>query len=152
MGNSFLDQETKEPKMSGGYKVLKFSANKTPDNFKNMVFSEYLRSLRFGNEYFKLVEPEPYFQVHHAYFSLLLSRPESLLKIAVLSDDYDVALGWSLTELDKLHYVYVKKDYRRAGIAKALISEPFTRFTHVTKMALVLWPSRFPNAKFNPYC
>lgn len=139
--------------MSGdSYKILKFAAIRLPDQYRNMLFSEFLRSLRFGNEYFKLIEAEPYFQVYHAYFSVLLSRPESLVKIAVLTDDPDVALGWSLSEFDKLHYVYVKKDFRRTGIGRALVSEPFTRFSHVTKIALSLWTSKFPSAKFNPFC
>lgn len=117
-----------------------------------MLFAEFLRSLRWGNEYFRLIDSEPYFQVYHAYFSVLLNRPEALVKIAVLSDDDDVALGWCLVEIDKVHYVYVKKDYRKIGIARTLISEPFSRFSHVTKTVLSLWPAKFPDAKFNPFC
>lgn len=138
--------------MADSYKILKYAAPKLPDQYRNMVFAEFLRSLRFGNEYFKLVDSESYFQVYHAYFSTLLNRPEALIKLAALSDDPDVILGWALIELDKVHYVYVKKDFRRKGIARALITEPFTRFTHVTKTALLLWPTKFSNAKFNPFC
>lgn len=134
------------------YKVLKFKGPDTPEQFRNMLFSEFLRSLRFGNEYFKLIDPEPYFQVYHAYFSALLARPESVVKIAVLSDDDDVALGWSLSEPDKLHYVYVKKDYRKIGIARSLVTEQFSRFSHLTRIGISLWTSKFPLSKFNPFC
>lgn len=141
------------------YKILKFKASETPLAFRNMIFGEFLRSLRFGNEYFKLIDAEPYFQVYHAYFSVLLNRPEALIKIAVLTDDDDVALGWSLTEPDKVHFVYVKKDYRHKPgnphnprIGSSLVSEPFSRFSHITKKAILLWPTKFPNAKFNPFC
>lgn len=137
---------------TASYKILKFHACKMPQSYRAMVFSEFLRSLRFGNEYFRLVDAEPYFHVYHAYFSVLLARPDAILQIAVLSDEHDTALGWSLTETDKLHYVYVKKDYRKLGIGRALVSEPFSRFTHVTKIGLSLWTSKAPNAKFNPFC
>lgn len=54
------------------------------------------------------------------------------VKIACLSDDHDQIVGYSVMKKDNLEFVYVKKDYRKQGVAKLLskgfktISEPFT--------------------------
>lgn len=56
----------------------------------------------------------------------------TVVKIACLSDDHDQIVGYSVMRKDNLEWVYVKKDYRKQGIARLLakgfktISEPFT--------------------------
>lgn len=42
------------------------------------------------------------------------------IRIACLSDDSDMLLGWALLIGDNLEFVYVKADYRRSGIGKLL--------------------------------
>lgn len=134
------------------YRIFTHKSPALPEQFRNMLIAEYLRSLRKGNEYLELIEPLAYFNVYDAYFKALLARPDSAVKLAALSDDPDVVLGWALVEPDKLHFVYVKKDYRRIGIAKSLVSEPFSRFSHLTKIGKALWDTKFPRAAFNPFC
>ena len=57
--------------------------------------------------------------------------------IAVLTDDYDVALGFSVSEGCKLHYVHVHKDMRKQGIARSLDSNfEVEVITHLTKMSM----------------
>lgn len=136
---------------AASYKVVKYSASELPLTYRNMVISKYLRSLRAGNDFFKLVVPEAFFSVHGPYFELLLLRPEAKIRLAVLSDDPDVALGWSLTEGPKLHYVWVGGIHRRQGIGSALIREDITVLTHITKFFFPIWHNKFPKAVFNPY-
>lgn len=55
----------------------------------------------------------------------LLARPESVLRVACLPDDSDAILGWAALSADEpptLHYVYVRKDARKQGIARLLLA------------------------------
>jgi GNAT superfamily N-acetyltransferase len=133
------------------YTVLTFPASQLPDNYRPMVFNKFLLSLRYSNDYFKLIEKNAYFKTYERFIGNLLHRDSAYLRLAVLSDDHDVVLGWALMEPECMHYVYVNRDYRRIGIAKALVKEPFKEFSHLTKIAMLLWSSKFPEAKFNPF-
>ena len=134
------------------YKVIKFKGAELPEQYKAMVYSKFLRSLRYGNDYFKLIDKDAYFEVYHNYFNSLLSRPEAIIKLAVLSDDTDVVLGWALVEPNILHYVYVNKDYRKTGIGTYLVSDPFSVITHLTTIGVSIWASKYSSnpAKPNP--
>jgi len=55
----------------------------------------------------------------------ILARPDSVLRVACLPDDSDAILGWSVISGDEphtLHYVYVRKDARKQGIARLLLA------------------------------
>jgi hypothetical protein len=132
------------------YTILKFKGTELPEQYHDLVFSKFLRSLRFGNKYFKLIDSDAYYKVYNAYFKTLIVRPEATISLAVLSDDHDVVLGWALQEPKKLHYVYVNKDGRRMKIATALV-EPFDVFTHLTMLGVAFWKNKHKKAKFNPF-
>ncbi len=68
------------------YKIIKFKASEVPEQYHVMLESRFLRSLKNGNEYFKLIERKPYFLVYRAYFRTLLSRPDAVIRLAVLDD------------------------------------------------------------------
>lgn len=82
---------------------------------------------------------------------MLMTRPQAQVKLAVLDDDYDVVLGWALIEPDVLHYVYVNRENREIGIAKALLQNQFSEVTHLTNMGLKLWSTKLPHVIFNPF-
>ena len=55
----------------------------------------------------------------------ILARPDSVLRVACLPDDSDAILGWAVISADEphtLHYVYVRKDARKQGIARLLLA------------------------------
>lgn len=52
----------------------------------------------------------------------ILARPGAALLVACRPDDPDTILGWACTGPGKVFYVFVKKDVRRVGIAKALLA------------------------------
>lgn len=133
------------------YTVLTFPAAQLPKAYEAMIFNKFLLSLRYSNEFFKLIEQKAYFKAYEDFIRRLMYRPDCFVRLAVLSDDHDVVLGWCLTEPNCVHYVYVNRENRRLGIAKSLIKDPFETFTHLTKTALLLWSSKFPEAKFNPF-
>ncbi len=130
------------------YSVLTF--RKLPEQYTGLVYSRWLKSLRYGNEYFKLIDNDVYFHVYHDYLTLLLNREGVEINIAVLSDDVDVVLGFSVKEAGVLHFVHVHKDQRKRGVGRTLAGQ-FTHFTHITTIAAQIWNSKYPNAKFNPF-
>lgn len=132
------------------YKIITYPGAELPDQYRNLVLSKFLRSLRYGNEYFKLIDKNAYFTVYDAYFKTLLYRPNSVVRLAVLTDDPDVVLGWSLMEdshfpekPDKLHYVYVNNTHRKLGIGSELVKSGFQVVTHLTTIGSSIWASKF---------
>jgi GNAT superfamily N-acetyltransferase len=137
--------------MESSYTIINYLASNFPEAYKSLVFSKWLRSLRFGNDYFRLIDSDAYYTIYHKYIELLLNRPNTIIRFAVLSDDKDVVLGWSLIEGVTLHYVYVHKDNRKQGIGTNLISPELKYITHITKDGIAFWTSKLPEAKFNPF-
>ena len=132
------------------YDIISFKGNKLPFNYINLIYARWLRSLRFGNDYFNLINSKDYYSSYQKQISFLLQQPETTIKLAVLSDDHDVVLGFSISRGDILDYVHVHKDQRRQGIAKSLIPKEIKIITHLTKTALLVWP-KSENITFNPF-
>ena len=131
------------------YEVIAYKALNIPSGFENVVKAPFLNSLRYGNDLFKLIDQESYYTAYGKYIDSLLKRPKAIVRFAVL-DDLTV-LGWSLTEVDIVHYVWVKKEVRRQGIAKALVPFEFKFFSHITNKGLSIWNAKCPQARFNPF-
>lgn len=133
------------------YQVIAFPGRSLPQSYQNMIYSKWMRSLKYGNEYFKLAHSDSYFMAYRRYLESILNRPDTVIRIAVLSDDRDVALGWSVVEQDTLHYVHVQHEQRNKGIGRALIPNGINVITHLTKCGLRIWPKSLPHARFNPF-
>jgi GNAT superfamily N-acetyltransferase len=116
-----------------------------------MVLSKWLRSLRYGNDYFRLIDAQAYFRVYHDYIEGILARSRTRMRLAVLTDDHDVVLGFAAHEGGILHYVHVHKDMRKQGIGRALLPDDIDTITHVTNIGLSIWGSKFPAWKLNPF-
>lgn len=116
-----------------------------------VVFSGWLKSLRFGNDFYRLVEQGSYFKTYHRYIQSLLERPETEVRLAVLTDDDDVVLGFSVSRGTVLDYVYVNKDYRRLGIGRNLVPAGIETITHLTRIGLTLWNNKLTGVKFDPF-
>lgn len=132
------------------YRIVSYHGSNIPKNYEALIYSKWLRSLKFGNDYFRLIDNDSYYKAYHQYITLLLMRPNSLLYIASLSDEPDVVLGFSLIENRTLHYIHVHKDNRHIGIAKSLVVKKIDAITHITKIGLQIW-QKYPDVKFNPF-
>lgn len=133
------------------YKIISFPGSELPEQYTGVVIGKFLTSLRNGCRYFSWVDPDRYFPAYRRYVVSILRRPLCIVRLAVLVDTPDVCLGWSITELSTLHFVYVSHDLRRIGIGTALVPEAFSSFTHITDVAYDIWKTKFPDAKFNPF-
>lgn len=135
------------------YSVISYPASKLPDRFKALIFSKWLRSLRFGNPLFEHADSASYYREYHLYIEKLLAKPDSIVRLAVLTDDQDVVLGFSVSREDVLDYVHVHKDHRNMYIGSKLVPDFITTFTHLTKSAVAIWHEKpkFRHLKFNPF-
>jgi len=131
------------------FQIIAFEVGKLPEQYKAMVFSKWLKSLRYGNDYFKLIESDSYFRAYHAFIEKLLSK--SVVRLAVLADNYDAVLGFSVRRGVILDYVHVHKDYRRSGIGTSLIGTDIKFITHITRQGMSFWNNRLKDARLDPF-
>ena len=102
-----------------------------------------------------------YYEEARLYISKILDCYSDIvkIKIACLPDDEDAILGWAVYEVDPdpeysgiIHYVYVRNEARRNGIAKELLSEvlgqPDITFTHKPALHGFKIPDTWA---YNPY-
>src|ERR1035437_8960555 len=99
------------------YKVVSFSGTDPAlKEFDSMIRKDFKTALRYGNGWYKLIDQDRYYQIYEAIISALLKRPDSVVRVAVASEDPSLAYGWSIVEDEKVHFVFVKKDVRNEGI------------------------------------
>jgi hypothetical protein len=133
------------------YSIISYPAHLLPTSYENLIYARWMRTLRYGNDYFKLIHPDSYYAAYQVYIRSLLARPTAVVKLAVLTSTPDDVLGWSLSEGNTLHYVHVQKDARRIGLGTSLIPKDLDTITHITKTGMLIWSSKWPKVKFNPF-
>lgn len=151
MGPSSVHGETVKQGVLSSYTVKAYQARLLPSPYQGLVYSKWLRSLRYGNDYFKLVDPDAYYRAYHKYITTILAWSDSVVRLAVLSEDPDVVLGFSVARGKILDYVHVHKHQRRMGIGTSLIPSGIDTISHVTKTGLSIWGSKYGHWLFNPF-
>lgn len=134
------------------YTILSISVdNPRLKPYWSMIHSDFLKSLRFGNDWFKQIESDAYFSTYKRVIQHLLTKKDCIARLAVVTDEPDTCLGWALIEGETLHYVYVKVDQREKGIARSLVPEGIKKVTHLTGIGGFLRYHKLPDAIFNPF-
>ena len=115
------------------------------------IMSSWLKGLRFGNDIFREVKSDVYFKEYQKIISALLQHPSRETKVAVLPDDEDVILGYSVHSKDgtKVDWTFVKTSWRGIGIARALVPSTVKSATHLTKPGLSIIRKR--GMEFDPF-
>jgi GNAT superfamily N-acetyltransferase len=133
------------------YSIISYSASTLPIQYVNMIFSKWLRSLRYGNDYFKLINSDAYFLHYNEFVFRILKNPAAIIRLAVLTDTPDVVLGWSISRGPILDFIHVHKDQRKQGIGTALMPKGISTITHITRIGMSIWSSKYPELIFNPF-
>lgn len=151
MGNRILEPETNEPEgeIESNYRIVYFMGTKLPPEYKSVIMAPFLRTLRDGNDFYKLIDHDAYFLNYPKYINIILQRPMMLVKMAMLKDN--TVLGWALVEHKTVHYVWVKKEVRMQGICRALLPKEFDTISHITNRAINIWVKHFPDVRLNPF-
>lgn len=150
MGDKNLGADADGIKESS-YSVISFPASKLPETYQNFVKSKWKRTLRHGNDYFKLTDSDSFFANYERFINHLLARASAVIRLAVLTEDPDVVLGFSLIEGNTLHYVYVQHEQRNRGIGRSLVPVKIEIITHLTKSGMSIWHNKLPTAAFDPF-
>ncbi len=142
--------------MSDSYKIISFPGPELPKNYEGLVFAQWLHTLRFGNAMFKNMDAdagEAFYNEWHKLIERVLASPNCIVRIAALTDDNDVALGFSVCRDDIIDYVCVHKDHRKMGIGTKLMPPVGSVITHLTSTAMHIWQSndKYKHLKFNPF-
>lgn len=132
------------------YSVLQLPSTDLPGELINLIRSKWMRSLRYGHDLYKLMSPPEYYDWCQGDIDDRLGDMNTNVRFAVLTDDHDVVLGFSVYCCEVLYYVYVHKDNRRLGISKFLIPSEVTHFTELTKTGMFLW-KKYKRLNYNPF-
>lgn len=119
--------------------------------YLGFIMSNWLTTLRFTNDWFKLIEEGVYYQTYPKVVKAILARPDCRVNMAVLSDDSDICLGFSVFERTTLHYCFVQRDQRKQKIATSLVPEHINTITHLTVPGVIVWKKKLAHAAFNPF-
>lgn len=116
------------------------------------IYSTWLKGLYYGNDWFREIDQERFFDTYHRVIEALLFKPEVTIKIACLKEDLDTIVGYTITEKSKegttLHWAFVKPVWRKLGIAKGLLPSDITKVTHLTEIGRNIKPKGW---KFDPF-
>lgn len=111
-----------------------------------LIYSTWLLGLYHGCEWFSRIKKDSFFKNYKLALERLL--PRCTIKVAVLSDDDDVILGYVVYRDSTLDWIFVKKAWRKMGIAKMLLPQGINNCTHLTKVGRSLKPKEWT---FDPF-
>lgn len=121
----------------------------------NFVYACWLRSYKDSSPISKFIERKSFFPAYQKILDRILANPDTKVCVACKDDDEDLLYGFIVFAPKLVHFVYVKEDFRRFGIARRL-SEQIPDLqdciaTHLTKDLLDLWTAKKTSIQFNPF-
>lgn len=139
------------PEELATFSILHHHAAILPANYIPMLFSKWMRSLKSGNHFYKYARPSSFYDHYHRFITHLINQPTAQVTLAVLSDDHDVVLGFSVHRGAVLDYVYVHPEQRGQKMSNHLIPSGITTFTHITRIGEIIWKAKYPDWIFDPF-
>jgi GNAT superfamily N-acetyltransferase len=120
-------------------------------------YKSCLHHYKHSSLYTRYINDEVFYDSHHYLITQCLRRPTAVLRFASLAEDPNIVFGfiWADLEPETVHYIYVKKAFRRLGIARLLIDDVFDDdqeiyFTHMTRDAGFII-EKIKGFIYNPY-
>lgn len=139
---------------------LSFRPATRSDDDRTFVISHWSSSFKKSHSA-GLIQAEDWASVMRPQIAKVLDRPGMRAIIAYEKDDPDFFYGFiagdneDIIDTPVIAYVYVKENYRRSGIARALFKafgvEPNQRFVYACRTGIVSkLSSKIPLSRFNP--
>ncbi len=116
----------------------------------NFILSTWLKGLRYGNDWFGLIEAPVYYANYQRHIESILQSPVTTIRVACLPDAPEVILGYAVMRGDRLDWTFVKKAMRGYGIAKRLVPDTIKSVSHLTDAGRAILKKR-PSITFNPF-
>lgn len=135
-----------------GYKIISIRSNEPRFKlYRAFVANTFLDGMKYGNDTFKKIDRKVFFDKYNALLAVLFHKP-IIVKIAVMANDPDHYLGFSMIDGNTLHFVYVRPEVRGGGIARELVpNDQIKQFSHITKLGNRIWKERRKEWIFNPF-
>lgn len=119
-----------------------------------MVADAWANSHRASSRATKLSEPAAFFRHHHRIIDGVLHAPSTEVRIVAPPDDDFTVLGFAVLQPRLVHMVYVKKPFRRLGLARKLLEGvrlEECQFSYWTRDVGEWIHDKFPAMRFNPF-
>lgn len=118
---------------------------------KAFILATFLRGVYYGNQFFNMIPKNIFMDSYKKVGEALLVHPNVQIKVACLSDDPDVMIGYAMLskDLETIHFCFIKSAWRQQGIMKAILPIIPKNSTHFTKLGLSLMNKY--NITFNPF-
>lgn len=116
------------------------------------IYSTMLRGLYYGNSWFSKIPRKLFVENYKKVIEHTFKRPDLDIKVACVKNDPDEIKGYSilLNHEKALMWVFVKKMWRKNGIAKALVPSTVQEVMNLTTLGDELL-KKYPNIVFNPF-
>ncbi len=85
---------------------------------KDLVFSTWLKGNYYGCDYYRSMPDLDYYKYYSLNIQRLLDKPGTCVDVA---ETDGLILGYIVYNDQSLYWAYVKRDYRKQGVLKALI-------------------------------
>lgn len=128
------------------------------------VFSTWLKAMRYSAPFANGVKDHPYYIGQQRLIAGVLSRADTAIRVACQTADASVILGYACSEqrlardesLDVVHFVYVKKPFRRLGIGRMLLAssvrgESFVFTQRTNDCEEIRRAGKLDHGSYNPY-
>ena len=112
------------------------------------IISTWLKGLYYGNPWFNEIKKDNFMRKYHKILTQLLAKEGIKANVAVMANDPDHLLGYAILEGNTLHWVFVKKAFRKVGIGRALVPQTIDTTTHLTITGRKLKPQHI---EFDPF-
>lgn len=121
------------------------------DTDKAFVFETFKKGLWNGNMEFRQMSLHSFNTTYQKLIERLIALPETVTTIAALKEDDDVIVGYSITRPETIDWVFVKRGWRKLGIAKSLLAHIVPkRVTHMTTIPGKILVEKF-NLSYDPF-
>ena len=135
--------------------ALPFAIRRASGEDAAFVFAYWLQDYFERSRFAKGISKTDFMRFHHLVLERVIAR--SVVYVACDTEAPEVAYGFIVVEGDAtLHYLYVKRRFRRQGVAAALMAAAGLRsassfiFTHLTDDGITL-RRLYPEARYLPY-
>lgn len=126
---------------------------------RNFILSTWLKGLYYGESFFNQIPKNIFMENHHRALEKVIGNPNVTIKIACLKEDPDTIVGYAVYRslgpahdpIIVLDWIFVKKVWRKIGVAKSLFPPHTRAYTHTTKIGSTLVKDKCNHLIFNPY-
>lgn len=114
------------------------------------IYSTWLQNL-YANTRWRTQPTRKAFFKYHDVVEHILRKPTTTVNICCLKEDPDVIVGYSVFEKNPvdtiLHWIFVRADWQRQGVAYDLAPPHITVVTHMTKIGERIWQKQAAKPK-----